>query len=342
MGPETGLPFHSGNVLVDISNPRAPSVVDFLFFPVLGAHSITITDVKGRMIGLSSVPNVPGNYYVFMEIQEVAGRGKLMPLSIYRFNAAGTPQGELGASMHDGIIAKHPGTGKFVAYLAFGATGLVLLDVEDPANPKFLSRWNDYAKVGESRPNNPYIHEALPAPDLWEGKHYVWIGEECIGHPSKTPTCLVFGLDDTDPTKPQFVGAWTLPVDVQWTRGLEYSLHYLSLVNRTLFATAYHGGVWAIDVSTTEARWQMPSVGVFMPSNVSPKKFDTPPRTPLVQQLYGGYALDGAPTVLDLNALSDGTLVVFDLQSGLYTVKFDDQMLAPAPAPWPMGHLKAT
>lgn len=342
MGPETGLPYHSGNVLVDISNPRAPNVVDFLFFPVLGAHSITITDVKGKMIGLSSVPNVPASYYVFMEISEIAGRGKLVPLSIYRYSANSAPQSQvLGASMHDGIIAKHPGTGKYVAYLAFGSTGLVILDVENPADPQFLSRWADYGKVGDSRPGQPYVHEALPAPDLWEGRHYVWIGEECISHPSKTPTCLIFGLDDTDPKNPQFVGAWTLPVDVQWTRGLEYSLHYLALVNRTLFASVYHGGVWAIDVSTEEARWSMPSVGVFMPSNVSPKRFETPPRTPVVQQLYGSYALDGAPTVLDLNALDDGTLVVFDLQSGVYTVRFDDQMLAPSPMPWPMGHLTA-
>jgi hypothetical protein len=319
-GPEAGLPFASGNVLVDISNPRAPNVADFMFYPPLGSHSITITDVDGRMIALSSVPNIPdqASFYAFMEITRLAtGTGKLMPLSIYQHPSAQTGPIATTEGMHDGIIAKHPITGKWLAYLAHGALGLVILDVTNFATPVLLSHWDDWSVVGQAAPNPAYIHEALPAPDAWEGRHYTWIGEECVGHPAFAPTCLLFGLDTTDPTKPEFVGAWTLPVDVQWSRGLEYSLHYLALMNRTLFVTAYHGGVWAIDVSTPEARATMPSIGVYMPTMVSPKKFDTPPRGTIVQALYGSYALDGTPTVLDLNVLSDGTLIIFDLQSGL-------------------------
>jgi len=56
-----------------------------------------------------------------------------------------------------------------------------------------------------------------------------------------------------------------------------------------------------------------------------------------VQVLYGGYALDNTPTILDLNVASDGTLIVFDMHSGVYSVRFDDSLHAPAPQPWPMG-----
>jgi len=112
-------------------------------------------------------------------------------------------------------------------------------------------------------------------------------------------------------------------------------------VNRTLFATVYHGGVWAIDVSTPEARFTMPSIGAFLPSMESPKHFDTPPRGVVVKALYGGYALDDAPVVLDLNPTSEGNLVVFDMQSGVYSVHFDATHPAPAPEPWPLGHLHA-
>lgn len=346
MGPEAGLPYHSGNVLVDISNPRAPNVVDFLFYPTFGAHSVTITEMNGRSIVLSSVPNIPdqASFYVFMEIQTVpTGAGKLVPLSIYQHpnqNVAGPVATTTG--MHDGIIAKHPITGQYLAYLAHGPIGLVILDATNPSEPVYLSQWKDWNNaVGDSAPTDPYVHEAMPAPDVWDGRHYTWIGEECIGHPANTPTCLIFGLDTTDPKNPEFVGAWTLPVDVQWSAGLEFSLHYLAISNRTLFATAYHGGVWAIDVSTEEARWEMPSIGVFIPNLVSPKKFDTPPRGLIVQTLYGGYALDNTPTVLDLNVMEDGTLIVWDMHSGVYTVRFDASRPAPATEPWPMGHLAA-
>lgn len=340
LGPEAGLPFASGNVLVDISNPRAPNVADFLFYPPMGSHSITIADMDGRMIALSSVPNIPdqASFYAIMEITLLpTGTGKLMPLSIYQHPAAQTGPVATTEGMHDGIIAKHPITNKYLAYLAHGALGVVILDVTDPSNPVYLGEWADFGVVGDAAPSSPYVHEAVPAPDAWEGRHYTWIGEECAGRRPNTPTCLLFGLDTTDPTKPEFVGAWTLPVDVQWSRGLEFSLHYVALMNRTLFVTAYHGGVWAVDVSTPEARATMPSIGVFLPSMVSPKKFDTPPRGTVVATLYGDYALDNTPTVLDLNVMSDGTLVVFDMQSGVYTVRFDESLQAPPPTPWPLG-----
>lgn len=338
MGPEGGLPYHSGNVLVDIANPRNPTVVDFIMYPTFGAHSVTITEVKGRPIVLSSVPNLPdqASFYAFMEIRMLPSGAKLVPQSIYQHPVASTGPVQTTEGMHDGIIHKHPITGKYYAYLAHGGVGLVVLDVDDPANPRYLSMWNDWKAVGEAAPTNPYVHEALPADEAWDGKHFTYIGEECVSRPKNSPSCLVFELDTTDPAKPTFVAAWTLPADVQWS-DLSYSLHYLALQNRTLFVTNYHGGVWAVDVSTEAARATMPSIGVYLPDHVSPKKFATPPRGLIVKTLYAPYALDNTPTVLDLNVLSDGTLVVFDMQSGLYTVRFDASDPAPSPEPWPLG-----
>lgn len=340
-GPEAGLPYASGVVLVDIENPRNPAITDFRPFPVLGGHSVVAGRLGNRDLVLASVPNgIPGlGYYVFMEIQGTAAGKKLVPLSIYQFPGTSVPGTSVKVSgdMHDAYLAVHPITKQNLAYLAYGGQGLVIVNIDDPRNPRLLSHWADWGVVGDAAPPIPFVHEALPAPEAWDGRHYTWIGEECISRRAKTPSCLVFGLDTTDPAKPAFVGAWTLPVDVQWSRGLEFSLHYLGLQNRTLFATSYHGGVWAIDVSNEESRAAMPSIGVFLPTKVSPQKFSRPPRSALIDRLFAGYALDGTPTVLDLNVLSDGTLVVFDLLSGLYTVKFDASNPAPAPPPWPLG-----
>lgn len=346
-GPEAGLPYASGIVLVDIRNPRNPTVVDFRMFPVMGGHSVRAQTVNGADLILASVPN-PGpytSYYVFMDVQQLPSGPYLNTLSVYQHQEpAQTPAGETpvdaptAAGMHDAYMAEHPGTGQALAYLAYGSHGMVILDIDDPTNPVELSYWDDWGAVGPQAPASPYFHEALPADELWDGRHYTFLGEECVGHRPETPTCLIFTIDTTDPSDPQFVGAWTLPEDVQWTAGLQYSLHYIELVNRTLFVSNYHGGVWAIDVSTSENLRMMPSVGAYLPAEVSPKPPGETPRSLIIQQLYGSYALDHTPTVLDLDAMDNGNLVVFDGQSGLYVIEFDETYPAPSPDPWPMGY----
>lgn len=75
----------------------------------------------------------------------------------------------------------------------------------------------------------------------------------------------------------------------------------------------------------------MPSIGAYLPANVPPKPAKNANR-------IGAYPLDHTPIVLDLDVMSDGTLVLFDATSGLYTVGFDDTNPAPPPTPWPLGY----
>ncbi|HEX9815916.1 MAG TPA: hypothetical protein VGB18_02960, partial [Candidatus Thermoplasmatota archaeon] len=83
-GPEQGLPFASGLILVDITNPRNPTIADFRHFPILGSHSVVSADVGGRTIVVSTVENIPGelSYYVFLEILQTPAGAKLQLLSI--------------------------------------------------------------------------------------------------------------------------------------------------------------------------------------------------------------------------------------------------------------------
>jgi hypothetical protein len=329
-GPEAGLPFASGLVLVDISNPRAPNAIDFRMFPYLGGHSVSVSMVGNRPIILTSVANIPGqlSYYVFLEILETPAGGKLNLVSVYQ-DLPLSAQGQVEMALvtnHDGTIHKHPITGEYIAYLSYGNWGLVLVNVDDPSNPRYLGRIVPWDHVPKADPGSGYIHEAVPIDEVWDGKHYTFVGDECGGHPVGTPTCLAYAIDTTDPTNPKIAGAWTLPHDVAWTAGLQFSLHYLGYYNKTLFATVYHGGMWAIDVSklTTGTPTSLPSIGVFMPPNVSPK----PP---------AGYLVGYSPRVNDLNVFPDGVLVVYDAWTGLYTVRFHDSNPAPPPEPWPLG-----
>ncbi|HLE47481.1 MAG TPA: hypothetical protein VI818_04215, partial [Candidatus Thermoplasmatota archaeon] len=244
---------------------------------------------------------------------------KLNILSLYRLpiNDAQTFAEEAAKTNHDGYLQKHPITGANLAYLAYGNSGLAILNVDDPRNPRLLSHmlpWNGLSVRG-----SPYIHEALPIDGTWDGKHYTFLGDECGGHPVDAPTCLAYAIDTTDPAKPVTVGAWTLPHDVQGWGGLQYSLHYIGLVNKTLFVTVYHGGLWAIDVSKLGTDFSLRSIGVWMPPYVSPK----PP-------LGNPYS----PRVNDLNTFADGLMAVYDAQTGVYMLRFDDSQPAPAPDPW--------
>ncbi|HLE48306.1 MAG TPA: hypothetical protein VI818_08425 [Candidatus Thermoplasmatota archaeon] len=341
MGPEQGLPMASGIIVVDIANPRNPSITDFRFFPVNGGHSVVTRDIGGRPLLLISVPNgglpipggsplgpTPNSYYVIAELMEHQTGRKINILSVYQYAAlnSAVPGVKVPGGMHDGYLHKHPVTGKWLAYLAYGASSLVIIDVEDPKNPKFLSHWNDWAKIGDAAPATPFVHEALPMNELWDGKHYTFIGEECGGRRAKTPTCMIMALDTTDPTKPTFVGGWTLPAETGSWGGAMFSPHYLAVINRTLFITTYHGGVWAVDVSNPETLFKMPSIGVFMPDIPSPK--------PVTRRL----PYDFGPVVLDALPLSDGTLLVYDGYTGLYSVKFDAAHPAPSPDPWPLNY----
>jgi hypothetical protein len=238
------------------------------------------------------------------------------------------PGQKLPGSMHDGYIHKHPITGKWYGYLAYGSSGLVIIDLTDPKNPTFVSHWEDWSKFGKAAPGSQtFVHEALPMDEVWDGKHYTFIGEECGGRRAETPTCLIVTLDTTDPKNPKFVGGWTLPVETGGWNGAMFSPHYLAVQNRTLFITMYHAGVWAVDVSTEDGLRKMPSVGVYLPDKESPKPVGK--RVP---------PYDFYPVVLDTLPLKDGSMIVYDGFTGLYVVRFDATQPAPSPEPWPLNY----
>lgn len=166
-----------------------------------------------------------------------------------------------------------------------------------------------------------------------DDKHYVIAGQEFIQRPENRPSGWVYVIDDTDPTNPVEVGRWTLPYDSEpnWAEGspccLEtFSTHYFRLVDRTLFVSMYHAGLWAVDLSAPELLAEPNAIGVFVPDRSPPD----PRREPT-----GGYDL--TPFVLDAFTSPDHTISVFDGYSGLYSVKFDPTVELPAPTPWPQS-----
>ncbi|HVM45730.1 MAG TPA: hypothetical protein VM582_07315 [Candidatus Thermoplasmatota archaeon] len=315
------LPRPASLLLVSIEDPSAPVIIDQRPLPGLG-HSVSSTLLDGRRWVLASAIGAPGtDTFSFYELVDTPLGARLSLLSTYAPPAAQDQLGPEVGGHDDGVIAKHPVTQQTLAYLA-NRRDLTIVDLADPRAPQVVGRWSDWSPEREGF--SAMLHSLYPLADVRDGRHYTIIGPEWTAKPRDHPTGIVWVLDTTDPSDITAVAGWTLPHDVEWSERLHFSNHYLSVHGETLFVSMYHAGVWAVDLAPvgSEPFVNLRSVGVFMPNVVSPR----PP------ERYVRWT----PTLEEVLAFPDGSLVTFDSNSGLYVFRFDATRPAPSPEPWPI------
>lgn len=319
--PTEKLAMQPGIILVGVQDPANPTFEDFFPSPGLGPHSVSTGEADGAQYAVASITNLAhaGSYFEFFRVLDTPVGGRLVSLGVYDAAAhtgrVATLNGHVDAS-----IQKHPITGQTLAYLADWDSGMVIVDLSVPGAIVPVGTWADKYSSGSY---NVAAHGTVPIQGTWDGKHYTIVGQEFGDHPIGRPTGWIYVVDTTNPAAPKEVGRWTLPVDVEWGGGFRFSTHYFDLVGRTLFVSMYHGGLWAVDLSTPAALATPLSIGVFVPENVSPK----PPQS--------NREINGAPYVCDVFPLPNGDIAVFDASAGVYVVRFDAANPAPAPTPWP-------
>lgn len=331
---EDPLPRPMSLVLVDISDPAAPAVVDQ--HPLLGYGHSAFAERFGEellILVTTAGPALPSGAVSSFELYTLAATPlgpRLEPLSVYRAPAASGPGAALpgspllGRTGHDAWMAGHPGTGRLLAYLV-GADRLTILDLSDPRSPAEVGAWSEAGPGREGYSGN--LHSVVPLDELWDGRHYTIVGPEFGGHPTDHPSGIVWVLDTTDPANPVEVAAWTLPHEVEWDGTYMFSNHYYGVAGDTLFVSMYHGGVWAVDLSPLRSANHAPfllldSVGVFMPTD--------PAADPAVEVRW-------TPNLQEVLTFGDGTLLSFDSWTGLWSYRFDAGSPAPPPAPWPVA-----
>jgi hypothetical protein len=325
---EDPIPYDSGLVVVDVSDPSSPEVADYAPLPIQGGHTVFSTTLDGTTYVLAGVANQAhaASYFSFFTLEETPAGTRLAPYGEHASSMPAGPERPPVRNGHvDGWIQRHPVTNQLLAYLANWNGGIRVVELQGPGQIEEVGRWNDWRPdAGETMVGN--WHTVRPARTAWEGNHYTFVGQEVGNRPAERPTGQILMLDTTDPANPEPVARWTFPADVVWEKSLQFTTHYVDLhePTRRLFVTAAHGGLWAVDVDPSTARdGQLDSLGVFLPARVPP---NPPP------DHVGRFA--STPLVSETWHLGDGVFATLDSQSGLYTVTFDEDASVPVPEPW--------
>ncbi len=336
MGPMVKILPVASVLLVDLTTPTAPVIVDQVVFPGRGVHSVSTTTIGGVVyvaasaLSLELFPLTPP-LFAFYTIEEMPGAGATLAFfGVY--DSSNTQSQEGGQSnfndMHiDATIQQHPITGQVLAYLANWAGGMIIVDLVQPGVVRWQGEWDAgsvVVPIAMPRLARYQIHSTLPLDELWGDRHITIVGEENSVQPAGQPTGNIFILDTTDPAAPVEVARWTLPVDAgAWDTGLLYSPHYFDVIGTTVFVSMYHGGIWAFDASPEN--WpHPPSVGVYIPSEGNAAALPG-----------GGYwaVMSYTPSLAEVIAFDDDVMVTFDSRGGIHTYRFQaDERVEPVPS----------
>lgn len=285
-------------VIADVTDASAPFKVGEIVMDGVSAYDTTLSpDGRWAILGLGTLARLP----------PIALAGAQPPMGARFVDACGE---ERAIAMPD---------------LA-ASTGVMVFDLADPTNPTYADwaptpAFNLHSVSAALVGGHNYVAASivnLVHSASCDGKHYLVAGQECPYLSRKAPGGELFILDNTDPWKPTMVGRWNLPVDTSpWTVEYQASPHYVTVVGDTLFASMYHAGLWAIDISQGFA--SPPAVGVFVPDKASPVNNNAGWPSPMSWQV---------------DALKNGDIVLYEVRTGIYVLRFD--ATNPAPPAYPL------
>jgi hypothetical protein len=294
-------------VMVGIHDPSMPEFEQYVPQPVIGPHSVGSQEIDGVVYATSSVTNLvhKASYYTVFEIVDTPAGGVLE--TRWAFETPGDPPLEAFNGHTDVFLHKHPKTGQLLGHLA-NWNGYYIWDLSGPiALP--LSEWMD-GDAGN-------VHTTYPFPFLRDGRQYIAVGQE-VDEPRELPSGWIYLLDITDPTKPTEVSRWTLPVKPKWDdKGLQFSPHYVAVLNHTMFVANYHGGLWAVDITDLA---KPEAIGIFVPDRDAPNAYGN-----------GAYGPSIEDVIVDPTT---GLLTTWDNAGGVYQLTFDATMEAPRAPAW--------
>lgn len=234
--PPSGAPL-PGVMVVDVRDKAKPAMTGFLPVHGLGPHTAAYHRYEdGREVVFANKADAPpGNAIVAAEVVTLPTGGRtLRPLSVFMLDGPAD-----GSFPHDVDVGLHPLTGQTLLYAAWWQSGLVVLDMSDPAAPKLVSRT---AEMPEGEEVN--VHDAHPYPALVGGRHYTLTGPEM---PTGDASGHLRVWDTTDPAAPTLVASWLMPGGYVVDQPFSFSTHnFVFLPNGDVALAHGHAGVWIL------------------------------------------------------------------------------------------------
>jgi hypothetical protein len=246
-GPPPAL---RGLHIVDVSQPKAPTLVGFLPATIRiinvavhrysDAEYVFASIVDDRAVLGAPALHASPNHVSVLRRDDLPQGVRLTEIATW------APPASAGADVlvHDLSPDVHPLTGALVLSAACWDAGAYFLDVTAPGAPR---------ELGHYQPMSPasHVHTVKPHPGLIDGRQLTLASVETfVGETNGGYTLL----DTSDPAKPALVGSWSLPGNLTNPESLLWSPHEFSLAGGRAYTSNYHAGTWALDLGNGTPR----------------------------------------------------------------------------------------
>lgn len=301
-----------GVQVVDVSDKTAPALASFWVAPDpqrMGYHRVDLEVIDGELyvFGASlGYPRVDILRFVPAPVPH------LELASTYLSDTARDPTQDQGShpggmGIHDVTVDPDPLEGFPLMAVSHWRSGAHLVDVSDPANPRFLGRWHDFP---------------IECGNVHNVEFTAIEGRRILVPVPEYPACSdtqgeVWIVDATDFEAPQLLGRWAIPgshppgEDLAAQGNHVFSTNRVLLRNGTLFDAHFHAGVIVLDISTLAKAAAPEVLGFVLPQGQA--------RVPY-------FDIAGNPYIYD--AIPRGEYLYYsDLTGGFHAARMDPAMV---------------
>lgn len=316
----------SGVAAIDVSDPRAPREAAFWTDPQgYGSHTISAGVIDGVQhvfalaLGVNILRYDAGGFTL---VGKYATNDGLSLLDAPGSQSGPTTYAFRSLYGHDMTFYADPVEGgRPLLFVAYAYDGLKVLDLAVPSAPALLGRWMPPADTAHKH----YTH-SVAVERATDGKLLLVVGSETFEPENQGIASPLWVLDASETVKgplglgaatgpgpePVLLGTWRNPSAAP-AGNLGLSVHFFRLEKGLLYASHYHGGVWAIDVRSDDARRAPTAFGYAMP--VPPGAIRAP------DDCCIGFDLGGVPMVFDV-VVRDGVVYAADETQGVTAIRF--------------------